>query len=118
MLNLAKNNISLIEGLRELTRLRVLDLSYNRILRIGHGIYHVKLLHILILESLPLNLCLGISECYNHLYQQGDNVITYNLLMVGEKVYVLTMRIFFLTVFRASIMFVSKGTISRGQQNQ
>lgn len=36
-LNLSKNNISYIEGLRELTRLRVLDLSYNRILRIGHG---------------------------------------------------------------------------------
>lgn len=36
-LNLSKNNISTIEGLRELTRLRVLDLSYNRIFRIGHG---------------------------------------------------------------------------------
>ncbi|ESR60592.1 hypothetical protein CICLE_v10018305mg [Citrus x clementina] len=38
ILNLSKNNISTIEGLRELTRLRVLDLSYNRILRIGHGL--------------------------------------------------------------------------------
>ncbi|KAG8386960.1 hypothetical protein BUALT_Bualt03G0203000 [Buddleja alternifolia] len=37
-LNLSKNNISTIEGLRDLTRLRVLDLSYNRILRIGHGL--------------------------------------------------------------------------------
>ncbi|XP_022727301.1 uncharacterized protein LOC111283142 [Durio zibethinus] len=37
-LNLSKNNISTIEGLRELTRLRVLDLSYNRIFRIGHGL--------------------------------------------------------------------------------
>lgn len=37
ILNLSKNNISTIEGLRELTRLRVLDLSYNRIIRIGHG---------------------------------------------------------------------------------
>lgn len=37
VLNLSKNNISTIEGLRELTRLRVLDLSYNRILRIGRG---------------------------------------------------------------------------------
>ncbi|KAK3018662.1 hypothetical protein RJ639_002804 [Escallonia herrerae] len=37
-LNLSKNNISTIEGLRELTRLRVLDLSYNRLLRIGHGL--------------------------------------------------------------------------------
>ncbi|CAK9146178.1 unnamed protein product [Ilex paraguariensis] len=38
VLNISKNNISTIEGLRELTRLRVLDLSYNRILRIGHGL--------------------------------------------------------------------------------
>lgn len=37
MLNLSKNNIPTIEGLRELTRLRVLDLSYNRIFKIGHG---------------------------------------------------------------------------------
>ncbi|CAH2071810.1 unnamed protein product [Thlaspi arvense] len=37
-LNLSKNSISVIEGLRELTRLRVLDLSYNRILRLGHGL--------------------------------------------------------------------------------
>lgn len=36
-LNLSRNKISTIEGLRELTRLRVLDLSYNRISRIGHG---------------------------------------------------------------------------------
>lgn len=38
VLNLSKNNISTIEGLRELTRLRVLDLSYNRMLRIGRGL--------------------------------------------------------------------------------
>lgn len=38
MLNLSKNNISTVEGLRDLTRLRVLDLSYNRLLRIGHGL--------------------------------------------------------------------------------
>ncbi|KAF8022363.1 hypothetical protein BT93_F0021 [Corymbia citriodora subsp. variegata] len=38
MLNLSKNQISTIEGLRELTRLRVLDLSYNKIVRIGHGL--------------------------------------------------------------------------------
>ncbi|ERM98373.1 hypothetical protein AMTR_s00072p00029700 [Amborella trichopoda] len=37
-LNLSKNFISIIEGLRELTRLRVLDLRYNRISRIGHGL--------------------------------------------------------------------------------
>ncbi|KAL4585157.1 hypothetical protein LXL04_009772 [Taraxacum kok-saghyz] len=38
ILNLSKNSISVIEGLRELTRLRALDLSYNRIHRIGHGL--------------------------------------------------------------------------------
>lgn len=43
MLNLSKNNISTIEGLRELTRLRVLDLSYNRIFRIGHGKAYIEL---------------------------------------------------------------------------
>lgn len=37
MLNLSRNNISTIEGLKELTLLRVLDLSYNRITKIGHG---------------------------------------------------------------------------------
>lgn len=37
VLNLSRNKISTIEGLRELTRLRVLDLSYNRISRIGQG---------------------------------------------------------------------------------
>ncbi|KAL3363971.1 hypothetical protein AABB24_012952 [Solanum stoloniferum] len=38
ILNLSRNSISVIEGLRELTRLRVLDLSYNRLVRIGHGL--------------------------------------------------------------------------------
>ncbi|KAG2330782.1 hypothetical protein Bca52824_001962 [Brassica carinata] len=37
-LNLSKNCLSVIEGLRELTRLRVLDLRYNKILRLGHGL--------------------------------------------------------------------------------
>ncbi|KAF8406025.1 hypothetical protein HHK36_008105 [Tetracentron sinense] len=37
-LNLSRNKIVAIEGLRELTRLRVLDLSYNRISRMGHGL--------------------------------------------------------------------------------
>ncbi|XP_062210174.1 uncharacterized protein LOC133911787 [Phragmites australis] len=37
-LDLSRNKIASIEGLRELTRLRVLDLSYNRISRIGHGL--------------------------------------------------------------------------------
>ncbi|KAJ6335515.1 hypothetical protein OIU78_012195 [Salix suchowensis] len=37
-LNLSRNKINTIDGLRELTRLRVLDLSYNRISRIGQGL--------------------------------------------------------------------------------
>ncbi|XP_050205499.1 uncharacterized protein LOC126655376 [Mercurialis annua] len=37
-LNLSRNKINAIEGLRELTRLRVLDLSHNRISRIGQGL--------------------------------------------------------------------------------
>ncbi|XP_028554282.1 uncharacterized protein LOC110092251 isoform X2 [Dendrobium catenatum] len=37
-LDLSRNKISAIEGLRDLTRLRVLNLSYNRISRIGHGL--------------------------------------------------------------------------------
>ncbi|KAJ9560731.1 hypothetical protein OSB04_005891 [Centaurea solstitialis] len=44
ILNLSKNSISVIEGLRELTRLRALDLNYNRILRIGHGLASCSLL--------------------------------------------------------------------------
>jgi len=36
-LDLSRNKIANIEGLRELTKLRVLNLSYNRISRIGHG---------------------------------------------------------------------------------
>lgn len=36
-LDLSRNSISTTDGLRELTRLRVLSLSYNRISRIGHG---------------------------------------------------------------------------------
>ncbi|CAH8309699.1 unnamed protein product [Eruca vesicaria subsp. sativa] len=43
-LNLSKNKISAIEGLRELTRLRVLDLSYNRISRIGQGLSNCTLI--------------------------------------------------------------------------
>ncbi|XP_040383995.1 uncharacterized protein LOC102719620 [Oryza brachyantha] len=37
-LDLSRNKITNIEGLRELTKLRVLNLSYNRISRIGHGL--------------------------------------------------------------------------------
>uniref|UniRef100_A0A0A9FUI1 Uncharacterized protein n=1 Tax=Arundo donax TaxID=35708 RepID=A0A0A9FUI1_ARUDO len=36
-LDLSRNKIANIEGLRELTKLRVLNLSYNCISRIGHG---------------------------------------------------------------------------------
>ncbi|KAL0325211.1 UNVERIFIED_CONTAM: hypothetical protein Sradi_5090400 [Sesamum radiatum] len=38
ILNLSRNKIHTIEGLRELTHLRVLDLSYNRITRLGQGL--------------------------------------------------------------------------------
>ncbi|KAL4277992.1 hypothetical protein GQ457_03G034110 [Hibiscus cannabinus] len=44
VLNLSRNKISTIEGLRELTRLRVVDLSYNRIARIGHGLSNCTLI--------------------------------------------------------------------------
>lgn len=37
-LDLSRNKIANVEGLRELTKLRVLNLSYNRISRIGHGL--------------------------------------------------------------------------------
>ncbi|KAG2699085.1 hypothetical protein I3843_07G175500 [Carya illinoinensis] len=43
-LNLSRNKIGTIEGLRELTRLRVLDLSYNRISKIGHGLSNCTLI--------------------------------------------------------------------------
>ncbi|XP_043719787.1 uncharacterized protein LOC122667543 [Telopea speciosissima] len=44
MLNLSRNKIVTIEGLRDLTRLRVLDLSYNRISRIGQGLSYCTLI--------------------------------------------------------------------------
>lgn len=37
-LDLSRNKITNVEGLRELTKLRVLNLSYNRISRISHGL--------------------------------------------------------------------------------
>ncbi|XP_042492259.1 uncharacterized protein LOC122071871 [Macadamia integrifolia] len=43
-LNLSRNKIVAIEGLRDLTRLRVLDLSYNRISRIGQGLANCALI--------------------------------------------------------------------------
>ncbi|XP_057973289.1 uncharacterized protein LOC131161497 isoform X2 [Malania oleifera] len=50
-LDLSRNKISTIEGLRELTRLRVLDLSYNRICRIGHGLSNCTLIKELYLSG-------------------------------------------------------------------
>ncbi|GBG73304.1 hypothetical protein CBR_g13023 [Chara braunii] len=38
VLDLSYNKLSVIEGLRDLTRLQVLKLSFNRIVRIGHGL--------------------------------------------------------------------------------
>ncbi|KAI4322597.1 hypothetical protein L6164_022274 [Bauhinia variegata] len=55
ILNLSKNHVSVIEGLRELTRLRVLDLSYNRILRIGHGLASCSSLKELYLAGNKIN---------------------------------------------------------------
>ncbi|KAF5199984.1 phosphatase 1 regulatory subunit pprA [Thalictrum thalictroides] len=43
-LNLSRNKIVAIEGLRDLTLLRVLDLSYNRISRIGQGLSNCTLI--------------------------------------------------------------------------
>ncbi|KAB1199260.1 hypothetical protein CJ030_MR0G025556 [Morella rubra] len=43
-LNLSRNRIHTIEGLRELTRLRVLDLSYNRLSKIRHGLSNCTLI--------------------------------------------------------------------------
>ncbi|KAJ6797501.1 Uncharacterized protein M6B38_217550 [Iris pallida] len=43
-LDLSRNKIGAVEGLRELTRLRVLNLSYNRISRIGHGLSNCTLI--------------------------------------------------------------------------
>lgn len=37
-LDLSRNKIVVVEGFRELSRLRVLNLSHNRILRLGHGL--------------------------------------------------------------------------------
>ncbi|XP_011100982.1 uncharacterized protein LOC105179085 [Sesamum indicum] len=44
ILNLSRNKIHTIEGLRELTHLRVLDLSYNRITRISQGLSRCTLI--------------------------------------------------------------------------
>ncbi|XP_010267518.1 PREDICTED: uncharacterized protein LOC104604715 isoform X2 [Nelumbo nucifera] len=43
-LNLSRNKIVAIEGLRELNRLRAVDLSYNRISRVGHGLSNCSLI--------------------------------------------------------------------------
>lgn len=41
-LDLSRNKIAAIEGLRDLTKLRFLNLSYNRISRIGHGLSNCR----------------------------------------------------------------------------
>lgn len=38
-LDLSRNKIAVLEGLHDLSRLRVLNLSFNRISRMGHGQY-------------------------------------------------------------------------------
>ncbi|XP_078429670.1 outer arm dynein light chain 1 protein [Wolffia australiana] len=43
-LDLSRNKMAAIEGLRELPRLRVLNLSYNKISRIGHGLGNCTLI--------------------------------------------------------------------------
>lgn len=44
ILDISRNKIGAIEGLRELTRLRILDMSYNRISRIGQGLSNCTLI--------------------------------------------------------------------------
>lgn len=90
-LNLSRNKISTIEGLRELTRLRVLDLSYNRILRIGHGktnsglhlkflihrtSYRNNMLMPLLLTSNLFLICKGLASCpsLKELYLAGNKI--------------------------------------------
>ncbi|XP_059289344.1 uncharacterized protein LOC132042851 [Lycium ferocissimum] len=51
VLNLSRNQIHTIEGLKELTHLRVLDLSYNRISRIGRGLSNCTLIKELYLSA-------------------------------------------------------------------
>jgi Leucine-rich repeat (LRR) protein len=51
-LDLSRNKIVAIEGLRELTRLRVLNLSYNRISRIGQGnpsVYNISFYYYIVI---------------------------------------------------------------------
>ncbi|CAK8537470.1 unnamed protein product [Lathyrus sativus] len=54
-LNLSRNKISTIDGLKELTRLRVLDLSYNCISRIGQGLSNCTLIKELYLAGNKIN---------------------------------------------------------------
>ncbi|KAL5078552.1 hypothetical protein RYX36_006973 [Vicia faba] len=54
-LNLSRNKISTIDGLKELTRLRVLDLSYNCISRIGQGLSSCTLVKELYLAGNKIN---------------------------------------------------------------
>ncbi|GAU40006.1 hypothetical protein TSUD_211260 [Trifolium subterraneum] len=50
-LNLSRNKITTIDGLKELTRLRILDLSYNCITRIGQGLSSCTLIRELYLAG-------------------------------------------------------------------
>ncbi|XP_045829103.1 uncharacterized protein LOC123920827 [Trifolium pratense] len=50
-LNLSRNKISTVDGLKELTRLRILDLSYNCITRIGQGLSSCTLIRELYLAG-------------------------------------------------------------------
>jgi hypothetical protein len=65
-LDLSRNKIAIIEGLRDLTRLRVLNLSYNRISRIGHG--KQPCMHALVLAMRHHCLLL---YCTDYYYQFG-----------------------------------------------
>lgn len=97
-LNLSRNKINVIEGLRELTQLRMLDLSYNRISRIGQGlsnctlikelylsgnkISHVEGLHRLVkLTVLDLSFNkITTSKALGHLVANYNSLMTINLL--------------------------------------
>ncbi|KAL5714844.1 hypothetical protein ACHQM5_016750 [Ranunculus cassubicifolius] len=59
-LNLSRNKIAVMEGLRDLTRLRVLDLSYNRISRIGQGLSNTTLIKELYLAGNKISIIEGL----------------------------------------------------------
>ncbi|KAF9590162.1 hypothetical protein IFM89_031766 [Coptis chinensis] len=67
VLNLAKNRMSAIEGLRELSHLRVLDLSYNRISQIGRGVASSSSLKELYLAGNPAQRNVGDEQLQKYL---------------------------------------------------